>query len=280
MHNLAVPASAYTYEELADIYNQTRVDYLVPMPMNARRMQAYVQNYDVSLEQSIVATTEKHFPIGLGMLGLRGDRAWITRLGVLPNQRERRVGTFLMENLIFNARDCGARLIQLEVIVGNNPAQRMFEKFGFEWTRELLVVRRPPKPHAEGTHPLVHELRELDADEIEMYLAQREGGASWVEETASLLNAGNLKGIKIRMGSGAGWAVFMATRFQLQHIVMWATDANYDEIMFALLYYIHELFPNRDTKVENIPADHPTWRAYHAHGYVVDFRRNEMVMTF
>ena len=38
------------------------------------------------------------------MLGVRNRRAWITRLGVVPNQRERRVGTFLMEQLIARAR--------------------------------------------------------------------------------------------------------------------------------------------------------------------------------
>ena len=155
----------------------------------------------------------------------------------------------------------------------------MFLKFGFEKIRDLLVVRRPPKPHAEGTQPLVHDLTQLDEDDIPDYLATREPGASWVEETASLLNAGDLKGIHVQMGEGHGWAVFMATRFQLQHIVLWSTEADYDEIMYALLYYIHELYPNRDTKVENVPADHPTWKAYHAHGYVVDFRRVEMLLT-
>jgi ribosomal protein S18 acetylase RimI-like enzyme len=276
--NVAVPASEYTYDELAEIYNQTRIDYIVPMPMNARRMQEYVENYDVSLEQSVVATTEAGMPVGVGMLGLRDDRAWITRLGVLPNQRERRVGTFLMTELIKNARACNANYVQLEVIVGNEPAVRMFSKFGFEPVRELLIVRRPPKPHAEGTHPLVHELRELDEDEIVACLHEREPGASWVEETASLLNAGKLKGIRVRMGGGEGWAAFMANRFQIQHIVLHATETHYDEITFALLYYIHELYPNRDTKVENVPVNHPTWKAYHTHGYVIDFRRTEMVL--
>jgi len=278
--NIAVPCSQYDYDGLADIYNQTRIDYIVPMPMNGKRMKDYVVNYDIDLDHSIVATKEDGTPIGIGMLGLRTKHAWITRLGVIPNQRERRVGSFLMTHLIENARLCHADTIQLEVIVGNEPAKRMFMKYGFEPTRELLVIRRPPKPHAEGTHPLVHELHEMEADDIHRCLiSEREPGASWVEDTPSILNAGKLKGIRVRMGEGGeGWIVFSSTRFQIQHVVLKASDEHHDEVMFALLYYMHELYPNRDTKVENVPTAHPSWRAYQSHGYVIDFKRTEMVM--
>ena len=57
--NIAVPASQYTYQQLADVYNQTRIDYIVPMPMNAKRMQEYIDHYDLDLDNSIIATTEK-----------------------------------------------------------------------------------------------------------------------------------------------------------------------------------------------------------------------------
>ena len=33
-----IPADRFTVQELVDLYNQTRVDYLVPMPMNAERL--------------------------------------------------------------------------------------------------------------------------------------------------------------------------------------------------------------------------------------------------
>jgi ribosomal protein S18 acetylase RimI-like enzyme len=277
--NVPVPASNYSYQELADIYNQTRIDYIVPMPMNAQRMKEYVEHYDVNLQSSVVATREDGTPLGIGMLGVRGDRTWITRLGVVPNQRERRVGSFLMEHVIKQSRLCNAKWIQLEVIIGNEPARKMFEKYGFEPTRELLVIRRPPRPHVPGTHPLVHELNQLGQDEIVARLADREPGASWVEDTPSLLNGGNLKGISLRLGDGSeGWAVFMATRFQLQHIVMKATPQYDENVMFGLLYYIHEFYPNRDTKVENIPLEHPSMLAYNRLGYVVSFRRTEMVL--
>src|SRR4051794_14056292 len=76
---LFVPASAYSFEQLAEIYNQTRVDYIVPMPMNSKRMADYVRFYDVDLDRSVVSLNDQQTPAGIIMIGVRGDRAWITR---------------------------------------------------------------------------------------------------------------------------------------------------------------------------------------------------------
>ena len=37
-----IPASAFSFEELTDAYNHTRVDYMVPMPMNVNKLREYV----------------------------------------------------------------------------------------------------------------------------------------------------------------------------------------------------------------------------------------------
>ncbi len=278
--NLAIPAIEYDFQQLAEIYNQTRVDYIVPMPMNAKRMQEYVVHYDIDLQNSIVATDEKRNPLGLAMLGVRDFRTWITRLGVSPDQRERQVGSFLMECLIENSRDIGANIVQLEVIVGNEPARHMFLKFGFRPTRELLVIRRPPKPLEVSPEIELTDYRELNEREIPLFLQQREMGATWVEESSSLLNGGSLKGIAIRTREGYGWVIFTATPLQIQHVVLHATRTpHYEQIMVALLYYMHSNFPNRDTKIENVPTMHPTWRAYQKLGYVISFRRIEMMLN-
>ncbi|HNT77229.1 MAG TPA: hypothetical protein PKH77_19630, partial [Anaerolineae bacterium] len=45
-------ASEFSIEALVDIYNQTRMDYIVPMPMNAARLEEYIHTYNVRLEYS------------------------------------------------------------------------------------------------------------------------------------------------------------------------------------------------------------------------------------
>lgn len=84
-------ASEFTFEELTHAYNQTRIDYIVPMPMNVRRLQEYVHNYDVDMDRSVVAMSDGHI-LGISMLGVRPGRCWSTRLGVLPVKRRRGTG--------------------------------------------------------------------------------------------------------------------------------------------------------------------------------------------
>lgn len=280
--HVAVPASEYTYKELADIYNQARVDYIIPMPMNARRMEEYVLHYDIVLEGSPVAIDpDDGQPNAIGMLGMRDDRGWITRLGVLPERRRHHTGQFLMQQMIDYARDQGCRLMQLEVIKGNEPAHHLFLKLGFELTRELMIIRRPPGKLPDALKPMdgvVVETVEED-EELAALLAEREPGASWVEETASLLNIAKLRGLRATLPDGeTGWIIFQRTPFQLTHFVL--KPGISPQMVYALLAQIHSHYPLQDTKVENMPINHETWTYFQRYGYVEAFRRLEMFLYF
>jgi ribosomal protein S18 acetylase RimI-like enzyme len=274
----AVPASHYTFDELAEIYNQTRVDYIVPMPMNARRMREYVEHYDIDLETSAISFYGDE-ATGLIMLGLRDQRAWVTRLGVIPDARKRRMGSFLMDTLLYQARLHGATQVQLEVIQGNVPAHRLFTKYGFEDTRELLVIRRPPGiPQMPPPLPNA-KIVNLDEAGIAACLEKRPAGASWVEETASLVNAGCLQGYQLELPTGeSGWLVFHSKLFQIAHIVFDATSDASSDIILTLLHHLHTVNPSKDTKTENVPVDHLAWALYQQMGYVESFRRIEMIL--
>jgi ribosomal protein S18 acetylase RimI-like enzyme len=273
----AASASVYTYQQLADIYNQTRVDYIVPMPMNARRMEEYVTHYDIDLSASVLALDGDGEVGGVGMLGLREGRAWLTRLGVMPDRRRHRLGQFMMENLLAQAVARQSFRAQLEVIRGNEPAHTLFRKLGFYDVRELLVVRRPPAP-PEGAPPPA-DITPLSHDQIAGCICSRAPIASWLDEPASLLRAGSLRGYRaVLANGGTGWVVFRDTPFVLTHVVMDATPGAEHEAGMALLHHLHAELPRKDTKVENIPADSPFWPAYYALGYRETFRRVEMLL--
>ncbi|MDX2075052.1 MAG: GNAT family N-acetyltransferase [bacterium] len=274
--NQLIPTSAYNYTELAEIYNQARVDYIVPMPMNNKRMQEYVQNYDISLDGSVVAINGDNLPCGVGMLGLRDKRGWITRLGVIPDRRKHHVGQAMMESLIGSAQDQGATLIQLEVILGNDPARLLFEKLGFVPTRELLVIRRPPSaPTPNLAYDSLKPITLSEAD-IPAILASRTDTPSWIEETRSLLNTTNLRGLRLVSDAGeSGWIVFQRSPFQLTHFVL-----NYSDtwVAKALLYHVHKEHPMQDTKIENVDVGDQLWDIYQQMGYLEIFRRTEMFL--
>lgn len=277
--NIAIPASDYTFDDLADIYNQARVDYIVPMPMNGRRMREYVEHYDIDLNASLVAVDATDREVnGICMIGVRGERGWITRLGVIPHRRRRRTGEYLMRQLIDGAPQQGIHLLQLEVIKGNEPAIQLFEKLGFVGWRELLVVRRPPGQ----LDPALTSSDSSQADEIETsaipsILTDREPNPSWIEETPSLINAGHLRGFSLSLPEGeTGWIVFQRTPFQLTHFVINPTAS--PVMTHALLSTVHSNYPLQDTKIENIPADDPRWPVFQRFGYVEAFRRIEMAL--
>ncbi len=272
-----VPASNYTYEQLAAIYNQARVDYIVPMPMNARRMAEYIQYYDIDLNASFVSLNSDQLETGVGMLGVRGQRSWITRLGVIPERRGHHLGQYLMENMLDASIQMGMERVQLEVIQGNIPAHQLFLKLGFETVRELLVIRRPPgtpDPEPALTTAVVTPIEEAQAAD---YLNQRTELCSWLDETASLLNAGSLRGVHLRLADGdEGWVIFQRTPFQLTHFA-WSTGIS-PAVLRAALTRVHLDFPMQDTKIENLGADHPVWATFQQVGYFEVFRRIEMLL--
>ena len=51
------------------------------------------------------------------------------------------------------------------------------------------------------------------------------------------------------------------------------------DMMRALLSQVHYDNPRQDTKVENLPLNHPTWPIFEELGYVVSFQRIEMFLN-
>ncbi|HLY26167.1 MAG TPA: GNAT family N-acetyltransferase [Aggregatilineales bacterium] len=274
---LYVPARSFTYDELAALYNQTRLDYIVPMPMNGKRMADYVQQYDVDLDASTLSLAEDRMPRGVIMLALREDRSWITRLGLVAEQRRHKVGQSLMEKSIENSRQRHVNRIQLEVIKGNEPAYRLFEKLGFTEIGELKVIRRPPGMPGLDIAPAVDSLTPLDASGIQECLSLRDERVAWTEETSSLLKSRDLRGMAASLPTGEnGWLVYQYSAFELTHVAL--NPAVSEDMALALLYSLHKQYPMHDTKIENVPVGHTAVPAFRALGYLDAFSRIEMVL--
>lgn len=271
-----IPASAFSYEELTEAYNHTRVDYMVPMPMNAARLREYVEIYDVDLDSSVVAVDGNEI-LGLAMLGLREKRAWITRLGVIRSKRRRGSGWQMTTHLVEQARQKQVDYIILEVIKNNTPAHNLFLKLGFKETRELLVLRRPPgEPKLE---PPPAKITRLGYTEALHLLQNRATTPSWIDEYESLINAGNLAAFYAVLADGSkGWLVYQNTVFQLGRLVIQTDEGHPLQVGRALLYHLHNVHPAQDTKTENLPKNDPHWPAFKEIGYLEVFDRIELVL--
>lgn len=271
-----IPASAFSYQELTDAYNQTRVDYLVPMPMNAARLREYVEVYDIDMDASAIAVDGNEI-LGLAMLGVRERRAWITRLGIIRSKRRRGAGSALVEHLVNQARQKRAEYIVIEVIKDNVPAHSLFANFGFQDTRVLLVLRRPPgQPQLE---PPKAEIIKLSYGEAVHLLDRRASKPSWIDEQESLINAGNLAGYYAILEDGSkGWLVYQNTVFQLGRLVLQTESGNPLSVGQALLYQLHTEHSAQDTKTENLPLEDPHWPVFRGMGYLEMFVRIEKIL--
>lgn len=275
-----VPATEFTLQELADAYNQTRLDYIVPMPMTVERLRDYIETYDINMGASCAAVDEEEeLILGIGMLGVRHDRAWITRLGVLPYARRLGTGQAIMEYLIGQAQGCHCSRLWLEVIKGNTPAHALFEKLGFVETRELIVSRRPPQPLSENSPPKeIKAITMLDKQLALKLLRQRTNKPNWLNETESFENVANLTGLLISLSGGRqGFIVYESSLLQLKRLVVEPLRGDVAEVSELVLRTLHTLSPMQDAVSENIPVDDPRWQGYAAVGYFDGFHRIEMV---
>lgn len=273
-----IPADRFTIQELTDLYNQTRVDYLVPMPMNADRLAEYVNDFNVDLRYSCVARNADGQVLGLSMLGIRNDIAWITRLGVLPVSRRTGAGSRLMDYMLNNADQLGLRETHLEVIKNNEPAYKLFLKKGFVETDTYLVMRHAPRPLEE---PLQGSVTWLNYDHALEKLETYPEHITWINAYNSMRNSSNTEGLYLELPNGdAGWVVYRNTKFTLRstlsHLIIHTEKGDPQAVGTQLLSHLHTHFPHHDTYAENIHENDPHLPAFEALGYFTNFARIEM----
>lgn len=269
-----IPASRFTVEQLTDIYNQTRVDYLVPMPMNPARLREYIETYDVDLEHSLVASHEEQLR-GVAMLGVRKGRAWITRLGVIPTTRRTGIGAALVSGLLEKAEHLGLDFQMLEVIKNNDPAHNLFLKLGFYEVGELLILRR--SPIIPPPEPVIADAERLERPEALDLVARDRGAQPWTNQSESLNNAAEVSGMRITLVDGShGWLVYQRQKFLLTRFIFKTETGNPVDMARAFLSHLHHQYPRLDTHLENIQVSDPHLPAFYEAGYVESFRRIEM----
>lgn len=290
---MLISARHYTFSQLTEAYNRTQRDYLVPMPMNEPRLREYTQVNDVDLDYSYVSVSDNTL-CGLGMLGVRKGRSWLTRLGVIPNGRRRGTGSAITEALLEASQLIGVQDVWLEVIKGNIPAQKLFCKYAFEEVRELVIARRPPTPDSILLNNKIQHVTYMEHNDAIYLLSQRKQRPNWLNETESMQNvralpvlasmgensvrqtSRNLSAIMVELADGGqGWVSYQATFLQLTRIVVGVLAGDPTEVTAAVLQTLHQHHRRQDAIVENLPDDEQ-WLGFQQAGYFETFRRIEM----
>ena len=276
-----LPASTFPSEQLTGILNDCYEDYATPIHFHSQQFDFFVRAHDVLLDRSFVALADNEL-VGLTLLGKRGERGWVSGLGVLPNRRRQGIAQALMVEVMKNARDVGVKRLQLEVISNNQPAIDLYTGLGWRLGRELLVWERA---EVQGPLPIHREMsREMDVRFLlENYFdAWHEIPTCWQREKESLMRY-----IEIGM---QGWAILrddvpvayvlgFPPRNGIMHLMDVAVDPEigYKSAGRAMIQNLHRMYKTT-TQLPNEPVESKLNFLFAAMSYQVVLRQQEMTI--
>lgn len=121
--------------------------------MILQELQAPMRAYyaDVDLNTNTVA--------GYAGFWFDGDDAQIMTIGVAKEYQKRGIASNLLKTMIENAKSIGAKRMLLEVKVNNNPALKLYEKFGFT---KMGLRKRYYMPEGIDAYTMCAQIDDLD----------------------------------------------------------------------------------------------------------------------
>ena len=257
------PAAGLELGRLAGLFTAAYEGYLVPFSIDERTLQFMVDAYDLDLDASRIALLDG-VPVGLANVALRGDRAWIGGIGVTPFGRRRGIGEQLLRAVVDEARARGARVVQLEVIEGNEPAVALYEKLGFEDVRHVDVWILDADPHASGG------TFETDVDAAhERIRSLRLADEPWQRDDETLERLRTLEPPLQAVSADGGSAIVRPT----------PVAASVVQIGGEARTLLEALRREGSVNVLNLPDDEPAAQAFRELGARVAVRQREMALS-
>jgi len=259
------PAAELELGRLAGLFTAAYEGYLVPFAIDEQTLRFMVDVYDLDLDASRIALLDG-VPVGLANVALRGDRAWIGGIGVTPFGRRRGIGERLMRQVVDQARDRGARVVQLEVIEGNEPALALYEKLGFEHVRHVDVWILDADPDGAGGAAET----EVDAAH-ERIRSLRHADEPWQRDDATVARLRAIEPLRA-LGDYGGAAIVRPTPVATSVIQIGADEA-------AARVLLETLRREGSVNVLNLPDDEPAAEAFRALGGRVAVRQRELALS-
>jgi len=269
-------------EALVQALNAAYSDYFVPIYLTVSAFRSLVRREDIRLERSLAALAGGSV-VGMGLLAVRGPRAWIGGLGVVPEFRRRGVGRLIMNGLTGQARAAGCRQVQLEVITRNERAINLYRSLGFEQLRRLSVLNAHasgdghPEPSRSGPALRVDEAgaaRLLDA-----LPGLRTSTPSWQHEIASIREViDRVDGLAARDPQGGLQGVCLYSGDEMQAGLL-SLAGRSPEVGAALLAALRQRLPDAHLAYLNVPEDDPMLPLLLASGFEETLAQFEMALA-
>ena len=167
---LARPASNYSIAELVDLLNRGFEEYFVPIYFNDDMFSNMLRKDGIDLADSRVLIADDQ-ECGIGLIASRRalHASRVAAMGIAKETRGKGAGSWFMKELIDDACDRGDHEMVLEVIEQNEPAVKLYRKYGFESMRRLVgfTLKDREVLRTEGS-----ELREIGLQVISQLILQ------------------------------------------------------------------------------------------------------------
>ena len=160
-----LPASHYSMTDLATCLNEGFEDYIVPIQFTPPAFLNMLRKDGMDLNSSRVLLTEGE-PCGIALIAHRGWTSRLAAMGISKKMRGKGAGSWLLDELIKEACEREDREMVLEVIEQNEPAVKLYEKYGFQRVRRLVgCIRTDAKDDQKS------DLQEIDLRELSRLIA-------------------------------------------------------------------------------------------------------------
>ncbi len=138
------PASDYPTSDLVQLLNLSFENYNVPVHFELSQFLTMLRKDNVDLTASRVMLTDDK-PSGIALIARRGWMSRLAAMGIAKELRGKKAGSWFMERLIHDVHERKDREMVLEVIEQNEPAVRLYQKYGFQSVRRLIGFVRSAK---------------------------------------------------------------------------------------------------------------------------------------
>ncbi len=228
----------------------------------ARSYADFVRRNDVDLDRAISLFDDRL--IGAIVFAQRGERAWLSLMGVRPELRGKGYGKRLFGAAVDAVRASGVRSIEFEVVQRNAAAIAMYRSFGFRAVDELFVWSRPAKRNA------TNDLRFGRRRERRILEMIHEPASCWQREPIAVARAGAHAVIRV----DGGYA-FIRLRGESGMLV----DAGARDVTAALALVAEiERRIGCDLTLPNEPATSPLSKALAGSGWRIVERQHRMML--
>lgn len=154
------PASNLPTPDLVQLLNLSFEGYVIPVRFEHTQFLTMLRKDNVDLEASRILLADGK-PSGIALIARRGWSSRLAAMGLAKEARGKKAGSWLMKNLIREARERGDHGMTLEVIERNEAGVRLYKRHGFQVVRRLVSF-----VHQDAKQDAKDGLQELDLREI------------------------------------------------------------------------------------------------------------------